>query len=193
MTTPGPSDLFAITPIPPGPAPSDAIVVGSLSEVMEYIPHSVARTEATSRLVEAEAHMARTEQLQEMARACNVMAFADSINHLTSRLDALTVRRDARIRRDEEEAEREEQEQIQAMLDALPSPDDPQPLTHHNTGGLSPLPPPEDPSRAALEASDDMDNVGDLPRELSDPPEPVPEPKGRVMPQPTAISLNSED
>jgi hypothetical protein len=36
------------------------------------------------------------------------------------------------------------------------------------------------------------DNVGDLPEELQDPVEPVPEPEGSVYPQPIAISLNKE-
>jgi hypothetical protein len=36
------------------------------------------------------------------------------------------------------------------------------------------------------------DNVGDLPEELAEPPDPVPEPKGSVYPQPTAISLNEQ-
>ena len=39
---------------------------------------------------------------------------------------------------------------------------------------------------------DDDDNIGDLPEELEDPPDPVPEPRGSVYPQPTAISLNKE-
>ena len=36
------------------------------------------------------------------------------------------------------------------------------------------------------------DNVGDLPEELAEPPDPVPKPKGSVYPQPTAISLNEQ-
>jgi hypothetical protein len=39
-------------------------------------------------------------------------------------------------------------------------------------------------------AASNKDNVGDLPKELEDPPEPPPEPKGSVYPQPVSISLN---
>jgi hypothetical protein len=34
------------------------------------------------------------------------------------------------------------------------------------------------------------DAAGDLPKELEDPPDPVPEPRGGVYPQPVAVSLN---
>jgi hypothetical protein len=175
MTMPGPDERFAIVPIPPGPSSdvplSDAIVVGNLSEVFEYIGQTPAREAAENNLAEAQAHAAKVEQLQAMARSCNILAFADSINHLNSRLDAFVARRDARVRRDAEEAEREEAARIQAMLDSLTDPDDPAPLQsvdHHPTGDLHDLPPKQEPQSQA----DGTDNVGDLPAELSDPLEP---------------------
>jgi hypothetical protein len=36
-------DRFAIVPLPDGPAPVNAIAVGPLSQVMEYVPQSLAR------------------------------------------------------------------------------------------------------------------------------------------------------
>jgi hypothetical protein len=48
------SDRFAIVPIGPGPSPAEAIVVGNLSQVTEYIPQSVARNERDQQLAQAE-------------------------------------------------------------------------------------------------------------------------------------------
>jgi hypothetical protein len=61
-----------------------------------------------------------------------------------------------------------------------------EPLELPPGGELHAVAPKEEPS---LEGSD---NVGDLPKELEDPPDPVPEPRGAVYPQPVAISLNKE-
>ena len=58
--------------------------------------------------------------------------------------------------------------------------------THQPGGELHAIAAKEEPS-----AGDPLDdNVGDLPKELEEPPDPVPEPRGSVYPQPTAISLN---
>ena len=51
-------------------------------------------------------------------------------------------------------------------------------------GELHAVAPKEEPSL------EDSDNVGDLPKELEDPPDPAPEPRGSVYPQPISISLN---
>jgi hypothetical protein len=67
--------------------------------------------------------------------------------------------------------------------------------THIPGGELHSVPAKEEPS---LELEDpeleleNSDNIGDLPPELVEAPGPVPEPKGSVYPQPTAISLNEE-
>ena len=56
--------------------------------------------------------------------------------------------------------------------------------THHPGGELHSVDPKEEPSL------EDADNLGDLPRELQDPPTPPTEPKGSVLPQPTALFGN---
>jgi len=58
--------------------------------------------------------------------------------------------------------------------------------THHPGGELHSVDPKEEPSL------EDADNIGDLPKELEigEPSEPVPEPKGSVLPQPTALFGN---
>jgi hypothetical protein len=58
--------------------------------------------------------------------------------------------------------------------------------THQPGGELHAIAAKEEPS-----GGDPLDdNVGDPPKELEEPPDPVPEPRGSVYPQPTAISLN---
>ena len=112
-------------------------------------------------------------------RACAAQILADSITRLTSRLDAFEVRREEQQRLDEQEAEREQQRRVQAMLDALPDPDDPD--LGDPTG--IPIPPTRDPTGAELESDDgdleikhakdperygpgsDDEGPGDLPRE----------------------------
>ena len=51
------SDRYAIVPIALGPVPKEAIVVGNIDQVFEYIPQSVARDDAMKEL-EAERHLA---------------------------------------------------------------------------------------------------------------------------------------
>jgi hypothetical protein len=36
---------YAIVPLPAGPVPSEALVVGGLADVMSYLPQTVAREE----------------------------------------------------------------------------------------------------------------------------------------------------
>jgi hypothetical protein len=180
-----PTDRFAIIPVTHGPAPPDAIAVGSMSAVMEHLPDTIARQDAINRLDEGMAKAAEVAQLQSMARACNVIAFADSIDRLTGRLDAFTARRDAQRRADAAREAEEEAKRIQAELDALPDPDDPNPFS-----GKSEKPEP------SLEVEDD----GELPEALakySEAPEPEPEeppwPPKNYVAQPIAVQLNSDE
>jgi hypothetical protein len=179
-----PADRFAIIPVTHGPAPPEAIAVGSMATVMEHLPDTIARQDAITRLDEGMAKAAEVAQLQSMARACNVIAFADSIDRLAGRLDAFTARRDARRRADAEREAEEESQRIQAELDALPDPDDPNPLS-----GKGALPEP------SLEVPGDD---GELPEALAkykeqpepDPDEPSWPPKNYVA-QPISVQLNS--
>ena len=122
-----PADRFAIVPLPPGtsPAPDDAIVVGPLSEVTEYIGQSIARADAVAELNRARFTADQIARVQSVTRAVQVATLADTIKQLDARLNTLAQRRadaaSARRRRDEEE----EQKRIQAELDALPDPDAP--------------------------------------------------------------------
>jgi hypothetical protein len=178
-----PDDLFAIVPVQNGVSSDNAILIGFLSTILEYLPDTHARNESIARLDEGQARAAKVDQLQAMARACNVMAFADAVKRLTGRLDAFAARRQEKARRDAEEAERKEAERIQAQLDSLPDPDDPDPLAHHE------VPPSEKPEPPLELESGTKDQAGDLPEELEDLPEPETEPKG---PPPTAIQANED-
>ena len=69
-----------------------------------------------------------------------------------------------------------------------PEPDDPTAVedeTHQPGGDLHTLAAKSEEPEPPLD-----DNLGDLPEELAEPPDSVPEPKGSVYPEPTAISLN---
>lgn len=148
---PSTAERFAIIPLPPGPAPADAIITGSMSAVMENIVDSHARADAIEQAaravedaVEAQELAAEAERLQEMAKANTVQMITDTIDRVTSRLDAYIARRDA----EEEEAEAQ---RIEAQLAALPDPDDP--ATHVPGGELHTLAAKQEPE------TDDMGGV----------------------------------
>jgi hypothetical protein len=67
-----PDDRFAIVLIAPGPAAPEALVIGNMEQVMEFIPQSVAREEAEQRLVDQEKHAAEVARQQDEARACDL-------------------------------------------------------------------------------------------------------------------------
>ena len=143
--TPTPADRFAIVPVVHGPAPDNAIVVGPMSEVFEYIPQSVARADAVEELEHARFTADQIASWQSKTRAVQATMLADSIAHLSTRLDAIIAQRADQARRDAEREAEEEANRIQAELDALPDPDDPDPDAHHPTGDLHALPAAEDP------------------------------------------------
>lgn len=121
-----PTSRFAIVPLStPGRAPDDAIVVGPLSEVLEYIPQSVARNDAVQELERARFTTDQIAGLQTRTRAVQATMLADTIKHLDARMNAIVQRRadaaSARARR----ADEVEQQRIRAELGALPDPDDP--------------------------------------------------------------------
>jgi hypothetical protein len=144
-----------------------------------------------------------------IARADADKAREALIRHLCSQVDALTTRCDALA---SENATLKAKAKRRADDEARARKFDEEPLTlppdiheyqtrtppaeigdeTHQPGGelhsVSPSEPPEPP----LDGEDDSDELGDLPKELEDPPDPVPEPRGSVYPQPTAISLNKE-
>ena len=93
MTT-HPADRFAIVPLStPGRTPDDAIVVGPLSEVTEYIGQSISRQDAIDALNHARFTADQIAGLQEKTRGVQVSMVAEAIKHLDQRLDALQQRR----------------------------------------------------------------------------------------------------
>jgi hypothetical protein len=135
---------------------------------------------------DAAASQARADA--EQAREALITHVCDQITELARRFDNLEARLAAaedKRRADETTAAREFEEEPLA----LPPGDPPDPSLLEDaasapSGELHIVAPKEEPS------VEDTDNVGDLPKELEDPPDPVPEPRGSVYPQPTAISLN---
>ena len=197
-----------------GPS-GDVIMTGSMNAIMERLPDTSARNDALSTMLDTAVKQVEAEEKLEDARACAAQILADGITRLTSRLDAFEVRREEQQRLDEEEAEREQQRRVQAMLDALPDPDDPD---LGDPTGI--IPPTRDPTGAELESDDgdleikhakdperygpgsDDEGPGDLPRELEKdvPPlsgsytEPKPDPLGgpkdlKEIEQPISASL----
>ena len=170
--TSDPTERFAIVPLStPGRTPDDAIVVGPLSEVTEYIGQSIARQDAVEELERARFSADQIFALQSKTRGVQAAMLADTIKQLDVRLNTLTQRRaDAardRKRRDEEE----ERQRIQRELDVLPDPDAPDPLL--------PLRSKEpEPSLLELEGP-----------ESPDPDQPHP-PEGTSVPQPTSPGLD---
>jgi hypothetical protein len=164
--------LFAITPVTNGHAPDDALVVGPMSEVFEYIPQTVARQDATEQLERARFTADQITSVQEKTRAVQASMLCDSVNHLSSRLDALMQRRDEQTRRDAEREEEEEAQRIQAEIDALPDPDNPDAHTHSPGGELHALSPKGEHDEAEAEFEEPED------------------PTGTVIPQPAALEFD---
>ena len=176
-----PSDRYAIIPISPGPAPKEAIVVGNIDQVFEYIPQSVARDDAMKELEAARFTHEQIAHAQERTRAVQVLMLNEALDRLTTRQDSFATkqrerRREAKARRDAAEAKR-----IQAALDALPDPDDP-----HAFASI-PAKIRDDQPPASL-----VSKEPDPPLELEATLGKEPEPQGYVYPQPTAVQLNEE-
>ena len=168
-----------------GPS-GDVIMTGSMNAIMERLPDTSARNDALSTMLDTAVKQVEAEEKLEDARACAAQILADGITRLTSRLDAFEVRREEQQRLDEQEAEREQQRRVQAMLDALPDPDDP------DLGDPTGIIPPTRATGAELESDDgdleikhavdpelygpaDDEGPSDLPRELE---KDVPPPSG---------------
>jgi hypothetical protein len=195
------SDRYAIIPIPPGPAPAEAIVTGNIDQVFEYIPQSAARADAMKELDRARLSLDQIAHAQERTRAVQVLMLNEALDRLTTRQDSFATkqrerRKEAKARRDAAEAKR-----IQAALDALPDPDDP------HAFASSPAPIRDDEPPASLVSKEPEPVLADVARQRSADEEPLfemPEPgevtdarrkpkgEGKVYPQPTAISLNEE-
>jgi hypothetical protein len=179
-------DRYAIVRLPVGPAPPDAIAVGGLAEVMEYIPQSLARAQRERQLADAEKRHVdrlktiesrsdsvaeRERQIAERERALQadrVQRFCDSIDDLAARLAA------------------HEQAMVADALARLPDRDHPQGLSRAQQATQDDLlapavhEPSHDFDKEQLEAmlasergADDA--AGDLPNELQPPAAPLSE------------------
>jgi hypothetical protein len=216
--TPAKPTRFAIVPLWDGqPAPTLAIMSGSLDAVLERITDSRARSDAIALISRADAALA---SLGETA-ALHEQLLREGITALTARMDAIAARLDAAQRTLTADAKADaeaEQARIQHMLDELPDPDDPDglPATSAPTGDLhviaasepgngdeGDLPDPDNPTLDGVPLS-----YGNVPtsyvhsakKDIGEGKEfSLPQPSGsalgphgksgKVVPQPTAISI----
>jgi len=139
---------------------------------------------------DAAAQAARADEAE--ARATLIRHVCDKIADFEKRFDAL----EARLAEAEDKRRADEQAARSFDEEPLTLPPD---LSEYQTrtppseiGDDTPPPGGELHAVAAKEEPSLEDAEGDLPKELEDPPEPVPEPKGSVYPQPTSISLSKE-
>jgi hypothetical protein len=177
---PGPDARFAIIEIPPGPSPSEAIIVGNLSQVTEYLPQSVARLEAEQRLAQAKEDAAETERHQQETRDVAARMLVHGLTRLGERLDGFEVRKAEREEQQRRDAEEAEAAAVERMLAELPDPDAPDAETvlkdaaHVPSGDLHSVEPvdtehldPEGEHRAEA-------TTGAMPRELDKGAPPLP-------------------
>src|SRR6516162_4159156 len=151
--------------------------MGYLAQVYEMVRNDAAALEEKTAALDAK----KSAVLNTVNR---LLKFMSRVDALTSRVEAL-------------EAQRKADEATQRKLDEEPltlPPDiqeyqastPPEPIgdeSHQPGGELHPVAAKEEPS-----LDDDLtDNLGDLPAELRDLPDPAPEPKGSVLPPPTAL------
>jgi hypothetical protein len=165
-----PNELFAIVPLE-GKAPPEAICIGPISEVFEYIGGSVARSEKEAQLAKAQRNVAETERAQDKNLGHMAQLLVDRVEHLTTRMDQFQARRTQRAERLQRAEEAAEAARIEAMLDALPDPDSPHALG--DDGELTAVIPPTDPEKHDPEHRNEA-ATGILPKELdrAAPPEP---------------------
>jgi hypothetical protein len=143
----------------------------------------------------------RADAATASARADAEQARNALIKDVCARVDAITARVDALASKIEAaEAKRLADAVRKARFDEEPltlPPDIAEKQTlapPSEIGDDTPVPSGELHAVAAKEepSLEDADNVGDLPKELEEPVDPVPVLRGGVYPQPTAISLNKE-
>src|SRR5262245_30631536 len=148
----------------------------------------------------------RADAAEAMARADAEEARTTLIKHVCERVDALAARVDAvtseletikaKERADAEAAADAEEERLR-QLAQYPREDPPEISEYQarkppsEIGDDTPAPSGELHEVAAKQEpeieDDDTDNIGDLPPELAPPEDPVAEPKGKVLPPPTAL------
>jgi hypothetical protein len=125
------SQLFAIVPIPEHAAPPDnAIVVGTLDDVMTYIPQSISRQEAEQirDAVGQALDYARQVQQHEASLKEQIQTFSDKcLTPVAARIDSFEKERAISAKLAEAEQKRRDRQRVQAYIDGLPDIDDPEP------------------------------------------------------------------
>jgi hypothetical protein len=170
---------------------ADALAIGAmgaLAQVHQIVRNDQAELEQKTVELDAKKHAV-------LSTINRLVKFMSRVDALTTRMEAL----EAKHRADEEQQrEFEEPIELPPDLDRLQDlpPSKIGDETHHPSGDLHSVAAKEEPS-SAEEPSDlpeppleEGDNIGGLPNELADPPDPVPEPKGSVVQQPTALFGN---
>src|SRR5262249_19702808 len=167
---------------------AEAMLIGTTGGMQSV--YDAIRTDATAQAARADATEARNALIEHLC---------DKVVDFEKRFDA----REARLAAAEDK--RRADEARKAAFDEEPLLTLPPDISEYQartppkqigdetpapSGELHALPPSEEPE-PPLEV-EDADNVGDLPKELAEPPDPVPEPEGSVVAQPVAISLNKE-
>jgi len=156
---------------------------GGMQGVLQTIRNDAAELEKKTAALDAKKHAV-------LSTVNRLLRFMSRVDALTSRVEAFEAKR----RADEaQQREFEEEPTLPPDIHEYQTRTPPAEIgdeTHTPGGELHAVAPKEEPDLA--DPKDHEDNIGDLPREIEDPPEPVPEPRGQVYPQPTAISLNKE-
>jgi hypothetical protein len=177
------------------------IMSGPMSIIMERLPDTHARYDALDSMLKIACDAVEAEQRADEARASMARSLCDGITRLTARLDSFEKARAISQRRAHAEAQRRDQQRVQAMLDALPDPDNPEPHSFDrkenaaSTANQDPegiIPAPEDPTGASI----DPDDVGlegiTATRPTVDPKDLGYPPPQKQVSQPIDISLNEE-
>jgi len=158
--------------------------MGALAQVYKMVRNDAAELEKKTAALDAK----KSAVLSTVNR---LLKFMSRVDALTSRVEKLEAQRKA----DEAVQRKLDEEPIELPPDLSEYQASTPPATiggdtHQPGGELHAVAPKSELPEPPLET--EGDEVGDLPKELEDPPDPVPEPRGSVYPQPTAISLNEE-
>jgi hypothetical protein len=158
--------------------------MGALAQVYKMVRNDAAELEKKTAALDAK----KSAVLSTVNR---LLRFMSRVDALTTRVEALEAKRKA----DEAVQRKLDEEPIELPPDisekqTLAPPAEIGDDTHQPGGELHAVAPKSELPEPPLET--EGDEVGNLPKELEDPPDPVPEPRGSVYPQPTAISLNEE-
>jgi hypothetical protein len=141
----------------------------------------------------------RADAAAQVARADATEALGTLVKHVCDKISEFERRFDAHVarlaeaeakRRADENAAREFEEEPLSLPPGDPPGADPVVAADQPTDdppGIS-----KDPGELPEPSLELEDSLGDLPEKLRDLPDPVEPPKGKVYPQPIAISLNKE-